>query len=186
MRGSSRPPAPPARFRQRRHGPEYRPARLEHPARSQALQANRVIPDTVGQAGDRGDRHRVVARHAGRPPVRVARGPRPVLEFVVPDVVERLDNRPRDPPGHDLAASAVFEGLQHALGGRPVVHRVDHELAVEQARIDLAEAVQRDREHHDVCLSQGVAGPPGRAPGIISSVISARLSGSPDVAMATR
>ena len=42
--------------------------------------------------------------------------PGPVLELVVADMVERLDHgRPGQPPGHDLAASAVFEGGHDAV-----------------------------------------------------------------------
>jgi hypothetical protein len=43
---------------------------------------------------------RVVARDAGRPPARVTRRPRPVLELVVADVVKALDHaRAGQPPG---------------------------------------------------------------------------------------
>ena len=134
---------------------------MQHPARPQVAQANRVVADPVDQARDRGDRRGVVAREAGGPPVRGARRPRPVLELVIADVIERLDHdRAGEPPGHDLTAPAVFEGLQDAVAGRPVVHRVDHELAVEQRGIDVKEAVQWYREHHDVRLGHRVAGPP--------------------------
>src|SRR5579862_1474355 len=65
-----------------------------------------------------------------------------------------------EPAGHDLTAPATFEGLQDAVAGRPVVHRVDHELAVEQRRIEVKETVQWYRKHHDVRIRHGVAGPP--------------------------
>jgi hypothetical protein len=79
-------------------------------------------------------------------------------------MVERLDHgRADQPPGHDLAAAAsvtgaVFERRQHAVAGRPVVHRVDHDLAGQQRGIDVSKAVQRYREHHDVRVRDRIAG----------------------------
>src|SRR5271167_4766875 len=76
----------------RQRDPEHRPARLQHPARSQAFQADWVIADPVDQARDRGDRRGIVARDPGCPPVRGSSRPRSVLKLVVADVIERLDH----------------------------------------------------------------------------------------------
>ena len=61
--------------RQRRA--EHRAARLQHPARAQAVQPDRVVADPVDEVRDDVDRGRVVARDAERAPVR--RAGRPAL-----------------------------------------------------------------------------------------------------------
>jgi len=50
----------PLELGQRQHLAEHRAARLQHPARPQAAQPDRVVADPVGQVRDRGDRRAVV------------------------------------------------------------------------------------------------------------------------------
>ena len=85
-----------------------------------------------------------------------------VVELVVADVVEGLDDRrPVEPVLNDLAAAvpAVLEQLLNAVDRRPVVHRVDHELAGHQGRVEGRELVNRDRQHHDIGVGDGVGCP---------------------------
>src|SRR6266540_3872071 len=62
---------------------------------------------------------------------------------------------------HDLAAAvaAIFEQLLNAVDGRPVVHRVNDELAGHRGSVEGRELVERDRQHHDVGVPDGIGCP---------------------------
>jgi two-component system sensor histidine kinase KdpD len=58
---------------------------------------------------------------------------------------------PEQTPGGGLTM-AISLHVDHAIDLWPVVHRVDHELAGHQGWVKRCELVQRDGQHHDVCL----------------------------------
>jgi hypothetical protein len=62
---------------------------------------------------------------------------------------------------NDLAAAVpvILEHRPDVIDRRPVVHRVDHELA-RRGRIEHRELVKWDREHHHVRLLDGIGCPP--------------------------
>src|SRR6266566_6916441 len=109
-----------------------RAARFEEAAGAQAAEPDGVVTNALDEFRDGGCRAWVVAGDAERAALRRARGPAFVFKFVVADVVEGLDDpRPGKPALDDLAAAvvAIFEHLLNAVDGRPVVHRVDDDLA---------------------------------------------------------
>ena len=77
-------------------------------------------------------------------------------------MIERLDDRrPVEPLLHDLAAAipVVFEQFPHAVGRRPVVHRVHHDLPGHQGWVEVLEPVNRDRQHHEIGVGDRVGCP---------------------------
>ena len=120
-------------------------------ARPQAFQANRVVADPVDQARDRGDRLGVVARDAGGPAVRGAGRPRPVLELVIADVIERLD-------AGQGAGKLTMDGLAEraGLGKGTVFRRFGTRAGIFQALLD-----DDERDFQE----QVLAGPPPLGPG---------------------
>src|SRR5882757_5315324 len=72
---------------------EDRAAGSEQPTGAQAVQPDGVVADALDDVRHDVHRARVVARDAEGPALRRADGPAFVLQFVVADLVERLDDR---------------------------------------------------------------------------------------------
>src|SRR5258708_3005705 len=124
--------------------PEHRSAGLQYLTVAQAFQPDGVIADPIDEFGHRCDCLTVVSRDASCAPVRGPCGLGVLFELVIADVVERLDaGRVADPPAANLPPSpgAILERLEDAVSGRPVVHRVDHELASQRGRVNVQEPV---------------------------------------------
>src|SRR5438132_1665600 len=135
---------------------------FEQAARAQTVELHSVVPDALDEFRHHLHRTWIVAGNPERAAFRRASWSAFVFKLVVADVVEGLDDRrPHEPALDDLAAavSTIFEHLLNAVDGRPVVHRIDDELAVQQGRVQRRELVQRDRQHHKVCLLDGLGCP---------------------------
>src|SRR5258708_29516150 len=136
---------------------------FEQAARAQAVEPHGVVPDALDEFRHHVHRAWIVAGNPERAAFRRACWSAFVFKLVVADVVEGLDDRrPNAPALDDLAAavSTSFEQHLNAVDGRPVVHRIDDELAVQQGRVQRRDRVKRDRQHHKVCLLDGLGCPP--------------------------
>src|SRR4029079_1207678 len=94
-----------------------------------------VEPEAVDQPRHRAERAAVVARRADRGAIGRPLGARELVELVVAELVEALHDARRREVGLDDRARAVRGGGELpvvAVDGRPVVHRVDEDLAGEQ------------------------------------------------------
>ena len=121
----------------------------------------------------------IIACNTQRPPIHGAGGSGVALELVVADVVERLDDSGIVQPFRDDltgAAALVVEGRRKpAVGGWPVVHRVNHKLSGQGISCpspgsDAAVSPVRRCRH----WAMASAAHRGSAPGINSRVIRAR------------
>src|SRR5258706_2549638 len=143
--------------------PEDRPPRFEQAARAQAVEAHGVVPDALDELRHRVYRAWIVAGNSERAAFRRTLRSAVVVQLIVADVVEGLDDcRPHEPALDDLATAVtmILEQLLHAVDGRPVVHHIDDDYAAEQRRVQRRELVQRDRQHHQVCLRDRLGCPP--------------------------
>src|SRR5713101_5399903 len=121
---------------------------FEEAARAQAVEPHGVVPDALDEFRHHVHCAWIVAGNPERAAFRRASWSAFVFKLVVADVVEGLDDRrPHEPALDDLAAavSTIFEHLLNAVDRRPVVHRIDDELAVQQGRVQRRELVNRDR-----------------------------------------
>src|SRR5882757_7031969 len=62
---------------------------------------------------------------------------------------------------NELAAAVpvILEDLLNPIDRWPVVHRVNHELAGDQGRVERRKPVDRDRQHDDIGAVDGIGGP---------------------------
>src|SRR5260221_912885 len=140
---------------------------FEQAARAQTVEPHRVVPDALDEFRHHVHHVWIVAGNPERATFRRAFRSAFVFELVVANVVEGLDDRrPHEPALDDLAAavSMIFEHLLNAVDGLPVVHRIDDDLAVQQGGVQRRELVKRDRQHHKVCLLDGLGCPSWLSP----------------------
>src|SRR5215207_9628827 len=112
------------------HYTEHRATGLQYPAGAEWSYRDGVVADAVDECTDGVYGVGIVACDTEGAPIHRAGGPGIGLELVITDMVEGFDNRGIvEPFGDDLAGpdALVVEGRPKlAVGGRPVVHRVDH------------------------------------------------------------
>src|SRR5439155_11381492 len=135
---------------------------FEQAAGAQAVEPHSVVPDALDEFRHHVHRAWIVAGNPERAAFRRASWSALVFELVVANVVEGLDDRrPHEPALDDLAAavSMILEQLLNAVDRRPVVHRVDNELAVQQGRVQRRELVKRNRQHYNARLLDSVCCP---------------------------
>src|SRR6202790_3454193 len=132
---------------------------FEQAARAQTVEPYSVVPDALDEFRHHVYRAWIVAGNPERAPFRRASWSAFVFELMVANVVEGLDDRrPHEPALDDLTAavSMILEHLLNAVDRRPVVHRVDNELAVQQGRVQRRELMKRNRQHYHARLLDSV------------------------------
>jgi len=121
----------------------------------------RVEAETVEKSHDRADSELVVAGCADCDPLGCAVGALVLFKLVVAELIEALDEAGGGKVLLDDRACALGcagELWVVAVDGRPVVRRIDQDLAGEEVRPELAEAVGRDGEDDDVGVGDDLVG----------------------------
>src|SRR5260370_18798477 len=118
---------------------------FEQAASAKTVEPHGVVPDALDEFRHHVHRAWIVAGNPERAAFRRAFWSAFVFKLVVADVVEGLDDRrPHEPALDDLAAAllSIFEHLLNAAARRPVLPRMDDELAVQQGRVQRRELGQ--------------------------------------------
>src|SRR5262245_23699617 len=80
-------------LRRGQHGPEYRAAGLQYPPSAEVSEQHRVVPDPVDNSGHGANSRQVITSNARSAAVRGPSRPGVVFQFVIADMVQRLDDR---------------------------------------------------------------------------------------------